>query len=286
MTQAPLRVGIDGVSPAPGSSLLPRLVSELVASPGVAKVLLHPVRGVDRLVAAGRPHVALWEGEEVDVVVVTGDRPDIVAAHLDAGRRVLATSAEHEVLDALRSSPGSVAGIGVSPGLSSLLVVHAAALFDDVDEIRVFVVDDTSPTLWNTSWSAELVWFPDPIGARDVVEVASPESELLAARFGSDVKIVCGEALSRPGRLLRLGRGSPLGAVLVEVRGVRGGEQHSVIYALIDDLAAAVATVLSVCAVMVPADTVAATLLDLEPLPLLRELARRGVKVATPSPLR
>lgn len=257
-----------------------------MASPGVARVLLHPVRGVERLVAAGRPHVVLWEGEEVDVAVVIGDRPDTVAAYLDAGRRVLATSAQHEVLDVIRLAPGSVAGIGVSPGLSSLLVVHAAALFDNVDEIRVFVVDDTSPTPWNTSWSAELVWFPDPIGARDVVEVASPESELLAARFGSDVKIVCGEALRRPGRLLRLGRSSPLGAVLVEVRGVRGGEQHSVTYALIDDLAAAVATVLAVCAVMVPEDTVAATPLDLEPLPLLRELARRGVKVATPSPLR
>jgi hypothetical protein len=275
------------VPSVPGSALLPRLVSELVASSGVAKVLLHPVRGVERLVAAGRPHVALWEGEEVDVVVIAGDRPDIVAAHLAAGRRVLATSAQHEVLDAVRPVPGSIAGIGVSPGLSSLLVVHAAALFDNVQEIRVFVVDDTSPSLlpWNTSWSAELVWFPDPIGARDVVEVASAESELLAARFGSDVKILCGEALVRPSRLLRLGRNSPQGAVLVEVRGVRGGEQHSVTYALIDDLEAAVATVLAVCTVIVPENSAAATLLELEPLPLLRELARRGVKVATPSPL-
>lgn len=292
MTGPTLRVAVELASPMDRPDrLIPRLVSELVASPEVAKVFVAIGRHADGLVAAGRPQVARWEGEDVEaVIVVGGTHSEEVRRHLSVGRRVISTSAQPEVLALLGDAPGSVAAVGAAPGLSSLLVVHAAALLDSVEEVRVFVADDTAGPFSSRGapWSAsgELVWFPDPVGARDVVPTSSPEEALIRARFGAEVRVICGRAVHRASIRPWMSRRHAVGAVLVEVRGERHGDQLSVTYAVIDDLPMLMGTVAAVCAVKLPADTTAATLLDVDPLPLLRELARRGVKVATPSSLR
>ena len=96
-------------------------------------------------------------------------------------------------------------GCGLAPGLGDVLARHAAAALDDVDELHVArwgVAGDAcvesvrhahrEPGLeWrdgelveDRSRGTELVWFPDPVGARECRLVASGVELLVAANPG------------------------------------------------------------------------------------------------------
>ena len=122
---------------------------------------------------------------------------DVVAAAIAAGVPVASSEDEHDALDQLRALlPNAEAaattiaiGCGLAPGLSDVLARHAAGMFDAIDEIRVARTGWAGPasvatvryerrvmarTWHDGGWREEhphgdsLVWFPEPIGARDL----------------------------------------------------------------------------------------------------------------------
>lgn len=207
-----------------------------------------------------------------------------------------------------------VVGAGFSPGLSCLLAVHAAADFSVVDEVHVATVGTGGPACarqhhralrgmsvdWRDGgWTErrggsgrELCFFPDPIGGRDCYRAARPEALLLAPAFPSVTRATARLAATRRDRLTaRLPmlrpphpEGGP-GAVRVEVRGWRDEQRHVKVLGAMDRPAVAAGAVAAVAAVAVLEGRVrrpgAGGLASLvEPLPLLTELAHRGVKAA------
>ena len=134
-----------------------RAVRQLLDTSGFATVLLAD-RDLSRSQAAadalGRSVHAIeyTPGDPIppDVEVIACALPagvghDAVAAAISAGVPVASSDDEHDALEQLRaldqnarSSGVTVAiGCGLAPGLTDVLAVHAAALFENVDEIRV-----------------------------------------------------------------------------------------------------------------------------------------------------
>jgi len=217
---------------------------------------------------------------------------------------------------ARRAGRPLVVGAGFTPGLSCLLARHAAEGLDHVDEIRVARVGIGGPACaresaeaWESggrdwrdgAWvesgqgrGGTLMWFPDPLGGRDCYPAAVGEAALLVQAFPGIRRVSARVAVSRQERLLRrlpmVRRPSAeglLGGVRVEVRGRRGPATDSVVFGALDRPALAAGIVAGVTAVWVasgrintPAAAGLATLLP-EPLPMLQELARRGVRAAT-----
>jgi hypothetical protein len=207
-----------------------------------------------------------------------------------------------------------VAGAAFSPGLTCLLASHAAGVFDTVDEVHVARVGTggpacarqhhdalTGPSLdWRdggwvhrTSGSGrELCWFPDPIGARDCYRAALPDSLLLVRAFPSVQRVTARLAANRRDRLtaqLPMLRpphpeGGP-GAVRVEVRGERGGARSVLVYGAMEIPATAAGAVAAEAALAVAggrAPTGVHGLASLaDPVTVLRELARHGIKAAS-----
>jgi hypothetical protein len=136
----------------------------------------------------------------------------------------------------------------------------------------------------------ELVWFPEPVGGRDCDAVASgiallqrqfPEAQRLTVRYGEG-----DDAAS----WRRAGDAAAWGAVRVEVWGRRGRARDSIVYGVVERTAVATGTMLAVVAASMlgvldlgrpEGPGVFAASEFLEPVPLLAELARRGVKAAT-----
>jgi len=235
-------------------------------------------------------------------VVATTDDPAEVADVLDLhatavarGRRILV-------------------GAGMSPGLSCLLTRHAAGLLDSVDEVHVARDGAAGPACarqrlralrgsaneWRDgAWvrragfsGRELCWFPDPIGARDCYLADLAEPVVLVDAFPDVARVSARLAASRWDRVfapLPVLVGPPvegrLGAARVEVRGVREGRREIVVYGVLDRPGVATAATAAVLALSVAAGDVpigshgAAAIVD--PVPILRELARRGVRSAT-----
>ena len=140
-----------------------------------------------------------------------------------------------------------VIGCGLAPGLSDVLARHAAGALDTVDEIHVSRLGrrrrplrgvgasraDRDPGLeWrdgaylhDRSQGAQLVWFPDPVGARECELVATgvellvaahPGVERVTARLGAPVESARPQLASvptatRPHRGVGLGPGRGLG---------------------------------------------------------------------------
>ena len=141
----------------------------------------------------------------------------------------------------------------------------------------------------------QLVWFPDPVGARECEIAASGVALMRDAVPGAQRATV--RVATPPVRspvLALLGR-QPLddgwGALRVEVWGWRGKARESIVYGVIERPAVAAGTVLAVTAARlagalpeVALNTESAGAHGLgtfvEPAPFLAELARRGVKVA------
>jgi len=207
-----------------------------------------------------------------------------------------------------------VVGAAFSPGLSCLLAAHAAGTFDRVDEVHVARVGTGGPACARQHHAAlsgatldwrdggwvhrpsgsgrELGWFPDPIGGRDCYRAALPDPLLLVRAFPEAERVTARLAANRRDRLTARfpmlrpphPEGGP-GAVRVEVRGGRGGARTVLVYGAMDVPATAAGAVAAEAALAVAAGTIPVGVHGLaevpDPLPLLRELARHGIKAAT-----
>ena len=208
-----------------------------------------------------------------------------------------------------------VIGAGFSPGLTCLLARHGAASFDSIDELHIAKAGTGGPACahghhralakgavdWRDgAWQRrpggsgrELCWFPDPIGAQDCYRAALPEALLLVAPFPGVRRVTARVAASRRDRLTTrlpmLRRPHPeglLGAVRVEVRGAAGGGRDVKVLGALDRPAVAAGAVAAVAASWAVEGRLrrpgAAGLADLvaEPIGMLHDLARRGVRAA------
>jgi hypothetical protein len=140
---------------------------------------------------------------------------------------------------------------------------------------------------------AELVWFPEPVGARECELVATGVQLLAATNAG--VGRVTSRLGAPPSRRFpvpgRRDPGATWGSVRVEVWGWSGAARTSVVYGVIERTAVAAGTVLAVTAAglagarpeVVDMGVPGALGLGaaVKPVPFLAELANRGVKVAT-----
>jgi hypothetical protein len=242
-----------------------------------------------------------------------------------AGVSVAATGDEDARLVALlaldasarAAGVGVVAGCGLVPGLSEVLARHAANALDLADEVHVARAGTAGPECvaalrrvrreraleWHDgAWRSErrvgrqLVWFPDPVGARECETAGAGVTLMRDAVPGVRAASVwVGEPPARHPLLASL-NGVPAdngwGAARVEVWGCRGGARESIVYGVIEHPAVAAGTVLAVTAarlagllpgIELQCDPVGASGLGtlVDPTSFLAELARRGVKAAT-----
>ncbi len=287
------------------------------------------VRRVVRAIGAVAEAIPLKAGGAVptgvDVVVTALPAgPDVAVARASVAAAVpVASVADDEggiaALRALdpdaREKGVTVAvGCGLAPGLADVLARHAGAALDRVDEVHVAragVAGPASrasvrrarherPAEWrHGEWDrerhggAELVWFPDPIGARECETVAAGTALLVDSLPGLERATTRFAEL--PARRLGAAQGRPApedtwGAVRVEVWGSNGQARAPVVYGVIERTAVAAGTVLAVTTLALvgalPAGTAPTpsgahglgALVD--PPAFLGELARRGVQAA------
>src|SRR5215213_1445039 len=206
-----------------------------------------------------------------------------------------------------------VAGCGLAPGLTDVLARHAVGALDAVDELHVArwgVAGNESAAEARRAqreealeWrdgelvhekhrSAELIWFPDPVGAREC-ELVATGVELLAGANPAAGRVTARLGVPPAKRFTPPGRRDPgagWGAVRVEAWGWRGTGRTSVVYGVIERTAVAAGTVLGVsgawlCGALpelaaAPGPGASGLGSVVEPVPFLAELARRGVKAA------
>jgi hypothetical protein len=219
--------------------------------------------------------------------------------------------------DAKRAGVLLAAGCGLVPGLADVLARHAADALDRADEVHVARTGAAGPACiealrrarheralewragaWQTSRKVGplLVWFPDPVGARECEVAAAGASALLQAVPDAErVTVRVDEAPVRSAAralMTRKPHDSGWGAARVEVWGWLGDERVPVVYGVIERTAVAAGTVLGVAAArlagLLPAVNLRADAAAgarglgalVEPAPFLAELARRGVKAA------
>lgn len=245
---------------------------------------------------------------EAELLLEKGIAVVSAADGLDDVRELLALGAE-----AVERRLTVVAGAGFGPGLTDLLVAHAASTFDSVDEIHVSRTGTGGPACarqhhlalagetieWRDgAWARrragsgrELTWFPDPVGPADCYRAAVPDPLLLAAAFPAAGRVTARVAANRRDRLTahlpmlrRPHKETGLGAIRVEVRGRRGASRDVVVLGAIDRPAVAAGAVAALAALAVGRGEMPAgaggLARGIEPVPFLRELARRGVKAA------
>jgi hypothetical protein len=238
--------------------------------------------------------------------VATNDDPDDVRALLDLDAR--ARAADRTV----------VVGATMAPGLSCLLVRHAATTLDAVDEVHVARAGAGGPacarqrlralrgtaTEWRDgAWvrragfsGRELCWFPDPLSGQDCYRAELADPALIVSALPEVTRVSARVAASRRDRAFVVlpvlvgppEEGGPGGA-RVEVRGRRDGEQVSVVYGVFDRPGATAAGVAAVTALWLggrlpgapgaPAGAFGLAAVD-DAGPFLRELARRGIRAA------
>ena len=233
-------------------------------------------------------------------VVVVGDDPDDVEA-------LLALSGA-----ARDAGVALLAGVAMAPGLSCVLARHSASQLDSVDEIHVARDGVAGPACARQRLRAlrggavdwrdgayvrrpgfsgrELCWFPDPVGARDCFRASLADPYLLVPAFPGITRVTSRLAASRRDRALAPlpvllpppAEGGP-GALRVEVRGEVAGAKETIVHGVFDRpgivasaLAAVVAT--DVVVGLPPGASGLAAVHDT--VPLLAELARRGVRAA------
>lgn len=215
----------------------------------------------------GAPTIALpigadWLAAAADVVLLVSPPGHAESARraLQAGAHVVSVSDSVDDVEELRGLDSVaraarrhlVVGAGFAPGLSDVLASHAAAEFDEVDELHVAKVGTAGPACarqhhhalansgldWRDGeWvrdpggsGRELCFFPDPIGGADCYRAAMPDALLLHAVFPSARRITARVSATRRDRMTaRLpmmrkphAEAGP-GAVRVEVRGRKDG---------------------------------------------------------------
>lgn len=265
------------------------------------------------------------EARTVVLATPAGSHVDLAADLVARGRNVVSLSDNIDDVQALlaldaaarRSGASVCVGAGFTPGLTCLLTRHAAAGFEEVDEIRVASAGTGGPACARHHHDAltglalewfggeeqrrrggtgrELAWFPDPIGALDCYRAAVASPLLLRRCFEQVDRISARFAATRRDRLtswLPMLRpphvdGGP-GAVRVEVRGRRAGEVAVVIYGAMDHPSVAAAMVAAVTASTVHRGAVPAGAWGLaevlDPVEALAELSRRGLRAAAFDP--
>lgn len=264
------------------------------------------------------------EHRDIDVVVLCGPggtHAGPARAHLEAGRSIVSSSDDVDDvralldLDVLARERGRsvVVGAGFSPGYTCLLARHAASAFDRVDEVHVARAGTGGPACarqhhralagtavdWRDGeWlgrsagsGRELCWFPDPIGGLDCYRAEVPDALLLAPHLPGVGRVTARVAASRRDRLTArlpmLRRPHPeglVGAVRVEVRGLRQGAQDVLVYGALDRPAVASGAVVALAARWVADGRIAPGARGLvaieDPVPALQELAAIGVRAA------
>ncbi len=219
-------------------------------------------------------------------------------------------------LDSVASAAGLsvVAGAAFAPGLSCLLAVHAAASFDQVDEVHVAKVGTGGPACARQHHAAlsadaldyrdgewldrpggsgrELCWFPDPVAAVDCYRAGLPDALVLVPAFPGVQRVTARVGASRRDRftawlpmLRRPHSEGTVGAIRVEVRGLRAGHRITEVLGAFDRPASAAGAVAAVamadlCSGRGRRSGAGGIAEMLEAGPLLRELTRRGVKSA------
>jgi hypothetical protein len=306
---------------------------QLVDTPGIDEVLVTD-RSVEHAHAladtlGGSAEVRAWPPSLADVEAVAVALPgpaalSVARAAVSAGRPAAVVSDEEAVLGALlaldaparAAGVALVAGCALVPGLSEVLARHAAGALDAADEVQVARVGAAGPECvaalrrlrrdraleWHDgAWRSErrlgsqLVWFPDPVGARECIVARSGVALVRDAVPGArHASVRVAEPPVRSALWSVLG-GQPLddgwGAARVEVWGWHGSARESIVYGVIERPAVAAGTVLAVAAarlagalpaVRFAVDPIGAGGLGtfVDPAAFLAELARRGVKAA------
>ena len=322
-----LRVGLVGLG-AVGT----RIARALVESPEVRGVMVRSTRAerLEQAVETLGSKASAWGPDDEpgpDVVVLASASGSHVTAarhHVGRGRSVVSCSDDVDEIDGLLDLDDEAAAAGVtvvagaafSPGLSCVLARHAASSLDRVTEVHTAMVGVGGPACaqqrrrlhshpgreWRDDrWvdveggsAQELVWFPDPIAARDcgrgalaepiLLHRAIPEARLITARAGID----------RSDRLLGfIPRRAPVaaegdpGAIRVGLAGERDGETADVVYAVMDRPSVGAGTTAALAALAAGATSRrgAMGLAELvDPLEFLGEMARRGIRAATFEP--
>jgi hypothetical protein len=260
----------------------------------------------------------------VDVIMLTTPAPHAEATevYLRDGSSVVSTSDDVADVDHLLGldvrakelDRTVVVGAAFAPGLSSLLARYAASQFDAVDEIHVAAHGTGGPAcarqhhqaltglalVWHDGvWmerasgsGRELCWFPDPVGARDCYRAELADPLLLVPAFPRVARVSARLSATRRDRITaRLPMLRPphpegtLGAVRVEVRGMRGGRRDIEVLGAIDRPAAAAGAVAAIAVTHVLARNARPGAFGLanggvDAEGLLVELASRGVKAA------
>ena len=307
-----------------------RAARQLVDTPGFATVLLadrdaSKARSVADALGPSVHAIEYSPGDAIppDVAVITCSLPasaghDVVAAAIAAGVPVASSDDEHDELEQLRAlDPNARAagvtvaiGCGLAPGLSDVLAVHAASLFESVDEIRIARTGWAGPASVDTvrherripvrawrdgGWREErsrgdaLVFFPEPIGGRDC-RVVTGATRLLVDTFPGvpRLSVQLGEPPRRTRFHRRFGDEGEWGAARIEVWGQRDRTHGCVAYGVVDRTAVAAGAALAVVASrlagmlgpVVKQPGVQGLGVLLEPVPFLAELAQRGVRAA------
>jgi saccharopine dehydrogenase-like NADP-dependent oxidoreductase len=298
----------------------------IVSDPDDAKVeTIVQALGADRAGATTGDEQTAEVHPDVSVAVLAGPRTTHTALarrYLEAQVPVVSVADDIDdvrallELDDLARARGVsvVVGAGFAPGLTCVLAAHAAALFEQIDEIHVAKVGTGGPACASTHHRAlgssaldwrdgawvkrragsgrELCWFPDPIGGEDCYRAALPDALLLAPAFAGVERITARLGANRRDRVTaRFPMLRPphpeggLGAVRVEVRGWRGAGRAVHVLGSMDRPAVAAGAVVALAAVTAGRGelrrTGAGGLAEMvEPVPFLAELARRGVKAA------
>jgi len=311
-----------------------RVARRLLASDAVDRIVLRDVEP-DRLAGASRAlgsrvvveHAPFPGRLEADLVVVAtprGTQVEATAAAIEAGRpAVLVGDGLAETVavlrlagDAERAGVPVAVGSGFGPGLSCVLAVHAAAWFDEVDEVHVAKAGTGGPACalvhhralsrrsydWRGgddggTWvrrpggsGRELFWFPDPVGPRDCYRAALPDPVLLHHALPEVERITARMAATRRDRLTApLPMLSPphteggTGAIRVEVRGRRGDASDVAVLGATERPAVAAATVAAITVEWILSGRhrvcgMAGLGEMVEPVAFLHDLAERGLE--------
>jgi hypothetical protein len=312
-----------------------RTARQLLDTPGVDEVFVAGrARGRAESVASALHDGATpWQlgddGFPPEVVAVASTLPAdddiaLATAAVRAGVSYATCSDDSGAIGALLALDGEakesgarvVVGCGLAPGLSDVLARHAAGALDTVDEIHVArwgVAGDRcaasarraqrEPGLeWRDGayvhdrrQGAQLVWFPDPVGAREcdlvatgveLLVAAAPGVERVTARLGAPPHRLGRQRLVPPSRR---DRAAAWGSVRTEVWGRHGPTRAAVVYGVIEHSAVACGTVLGVAAAWLGGEVPHVAEagpgafglgVAVKAPPFLAELARRGVKAA------
>jgi hypothetical protein len=265
------------------------------------------------------PGDAIPDGVDVVATAIPAELDHaVITAAIAAGVPAASCTDEHDAIEQLRAldlnargAGATIAlGCGLAPGLVDVLARHASAMFDDIDEINVArtgwagsasvaTVRHERRALVHTwhdgGWREErphgdsLVWFPEPIGARDCRPVTAGTA-LLVDAFPKvpRISVQLGEPPKRSWTRRRFGDAGDWGAARVEVWGHRQGSHDCIVYGIVERTAVAAGAVLAVVAARL-AGAIDEPLRDpgvrgvgalVEPVPFLAELAQRGVRAA------